>query len=353
MAIQNSYSSTLGTATVKTPLSPERLQEALNGYQLTQAVHAMAKLGLAEHLNPHTGNGKGRTCKELALDIGADEAVLTQFMKLLHTLGLVTNENNDHYQLTATGSMLGSDHPNSVLGLIMCTDFAYSGWGDLSYSIQTGKSAFDETFQMSLYEYLAQNEGANKNFNQWMEESTRDWILPALEIYDFSKFTLFTDIGGGTGRLACEILNRYINLQGRVFDQPHVVAGAPSVLESKGVGDRCEILSGNFFESIPTQSDLYIISRVLLNWDDDHALRILTNCHAAMDDSAKLLIIDFLLHDKEENASELLSSLHLQVLGGNLMRTIEAQCTLLSRAGFESIKLIRTGNGISIIEAGL
>ncbi len=202
-----------------------------------------------------------------------------------------------------------------------------------------------------MYDYLSQNDGANKNFNRWMEESTRDWIVPALETYNFSRFTHLVDIGGSTGKLTAEILTRHPNLSATIFDQPHVVKDAEKVLESAGVADRCHIMAGDFFEFIPARGDLYIISRVLLNWDDDHALKILKNCRAAMEDSARLLIMDFVLPGKNATAGELISSLHLQVLGGNLMRTEDGYRCLLEKAGFHTPEWIQTQGAIRFIEA--
>jgi len=346
MSSKQSNSSKLGKSTSNNPLLPDKLQEAFNGFQLTQAIYVTAKLGLAEHLH-----NNAKSCEELATDMGANANVLQHFMQLLLTLGIVTKDKDSNYQLTQLGSMLCSDAPNSVLGSVLSMAETYQAWGNLLYSVQTGKAAFDHTFHKNFYEYLGQNAEANANFNRWMEETTRDWLLPALETYNFSKFTHFVDVGGSTGVLTTAILTKYPNLHATIFDQTHVVNDAEKILKSAGVSDRCQIIGGDFFESIPSEGDLYIISRVLLNWDDDHALKILKNCHTAMGRSAKLLIMDFVLPNQDMTASDLLSSLHLLVLGGRLLRTEDEYYALLSKAGFQSPRLIQTGDIISFIEA--
>ncbi len=90
---------------------------------------------------------------------------------------------------------------------------------------------------------------------------------------------------------------------------------------------------------------------MLLNWDDEHALKILKNCRAAMSPSAKLLIVDVILPNKKANTFWLLSSLHLLVLCGRLMRTEDEYYDLLDKANFHSSGLIQTGGAISFIEA--
>ncbi len=344
--MSSNYSSELGKSTSTHPLSPDKLQELLMASQVSQVIYVTAKLGLVDQIN-----NNAKTCEELARNIGANVNVLEQFMQLLLTLGIVTQDKNAHYQLTPFASILRSDTPNSILGLVLSSAESSQAWSNLLYSVQTGKPAFDQTFHKSLYDYLAQNAEANANFNQYMAETTRDWLLPALESYNFSPFTHFVDVGGSTGVLSKAILTKYPNLQAIIFDQTHVVNGAEKILVAAGVNDRCQIIGGDFFESIPAGGDLYIISRVLLNWDDEQALKILKNCRAAMNDSAKLLIMDVVLPKQNMTASGLLSSLHLLLLGGRLMRTEEEYYTLLSKAAFQSPKLIQTGNTISFIEA--
>lgn len=346
MSSKQSYSSELAKSTSNNPLSPEKVHEAFNGYQVTQVIYVAAKLGLADCLK-----NDSKSFEELAAHMDANENVLRHFMEMLLTLGIVAKDKNENYLLTPLGSLLRSDDPNSVLGFVLTTGEGYRAWGNLLYSVQTGKAAFDQTFKMSVYEFFAQNPEADANFNRLLKETTRGRLLPAVETYNFSKFTHFVDVGGNTGLLTTAILTKYPNLQATLLDQAHVVSCAEKILESAGVRDRCQIIGGDFFESIPTKGDLYIISQVLLNWDDKHALKILENCRAAMDPLAKLLIMDFVLPNQEITAAKLLTSLHSMVHSGRLMRKEDEFYALLSKAGFQSSKLIQTVGMISFIEA--
>jgi O-methyltransferase. len=66
-------------------------------------------------------------------------------------------------------------------------DELYRAWGSLLYSMKTGEMAFDYTFHMSMYSYLKLNSEVNENFNEFLKETTREWLLPVLEAYDFSE----------------------------------------------------------------------------------------------------------------------------------------------------------------------
>ncbi len=322
------------------------LQDALYGFQLSQVLYVAAKLGFADFLKDGA-----KSTKELASGLKADEKVLQPLLQILANQGIVSVNENGDYQLTPLGSRFRSDTPDSLRGTVLNAGFSYKYWADFLYGVQTGTAGFNKTFQMGYYEYLEQNPEVNANFSRWMEETGRDWLLPALDKYDFSKFTRFVDLGGCTGTLTVAILKKYPDLQGLIFDRKQMLSGTEKILASAKVGKRCQIVGGDFFDTIPAGSDLYIISRVLLNWNDADALKILRNCRAAMDSSATLLIMDAVLPAKEANTAELLMSLYVFMFGGHLLRTEDEYRELLSNAGFQSSRLIETGGVIKFIEA--
>jgi precorrin-6B methylase 2 len=328
------------------PPPEAKAAEAFEGFQVTQAIYVAAKLGLAEYLKDGA-----KSDEQLAIEMGVNIKAFAHLMRLLVHFGIVTVDNNNNYQLTPIGSLLRTDNPDSLLGSVLSLAEIYQAWGNLLHSIQTGKAAFNETFQMSLYEYLDKNTEANAHFNLWMKETSRDWLIPALDAYDFSNIKTFVDVGGHIGALTAEILMRYPNLQAILYDQYRAVSKADKILAAVDVADRCQVVDGDFFKFVPTGGELYLISRVLLNWDDTDALQILKNCRAAMQPPAKLLIMDFVLPNHEESAADLLSSLHSLVLCGRLLRTEDEYYHLLSEAGFQTPKLINTEGPISFIEA--
>jgi hypothetical protein len=76
--------------------------------------------------------------------------------------------------------------------------------------------------------------------------------------------------------LLCGLLAGEPNRRGIVFDLPAVAEGASQALESAGLSDRVEVLGGSFFDRVPA-ADVYLMSLVLHDWDDQAATRILRN----------------------------------------------------------------------------
>lgn len=115
-------------------------------------------------------------------------------------------------------------------------------------------------------------------------------------MYDFSRATKIVDVGGGEGGLVVQLLPEQKHLRTVLFDLPSVVAGARERFEQAGIADRCEIVAGSFFDTVPAGGDTYILASVINNWNNQRAEKILANCRAAMDRSARLLIIEGLHH---------------------------------------------------------
>jgi ubiquinone/menaquinone biosynthesis C-methylase UbiE len=58
---------------------------------------------------------------------------------------------------------------------------------------------------------------------------------------------------------------------------------------------RVSLIAGDFFESIPSDGDIYVMKQVLHDWDDPRALAILKNCRRVMKTGAKLLVAELII----------------------------------------------------------
>ncbi|WP_225150698.1 methyltransferase [Bradyrhizobium sp. BRP23] len=164
--------------------------------------------------------------------------------------------------------------------------------GILNTSVRTGESAFRHLNGQSVWEYRSTRPDENAIFNRAMTANSRGAIEAIIAAYDFSSFRHVADIGGGEGQLLAGILGANKGLRGTLFDQPHVVGKAAEVLNQHGVADRCEIVGGSFFESIPEGAEAYVMRAIIHDWDDKEAISILKTCRRAMTADARLLLID-------------------------------------------------------------
>ena len=329
--------------------SSSLLLEMMYGFKISQALFVAAKLEIADILSDGS-----KTADELAKASGVNSQGIYHLMRMLVSVGVFCLEENDKFCLNSLGKHLLTGTSDSLRGTVLAMgDELYQGWGNLLYSMKTGETAFEYTFKMSFYDYLKQNSEAAVNFNEWMKETTREWLLPVLEAYDFSEVKTLVDVGGGIGTLTAVILNANPKMQAILFDREDVIVDANQVLEVAGVADRCQIVGGSFFDEVPPSGDLYLLSRVLLNWDDDRAITILKKCYQAMTAKDRLMIVDFLLPEGKMSPFIGMGSLTLFAIGGTFMRTQDEFYHLLSSAGFKVTNLIETKGPASVIEATL
>ena len=169
--------------------------------------------------------------------------------------------------------------------------------------------------------------------------------------YDFSRATTIVDVGGGNGEMLRRILARYPDARGIVLDREDVVA---AITDEARAGGRITMQGGSFFDAVPAGCDIYVLCRVLHDWADDDALRILKSCRTAMGPNACLLVVEGLLHPDPTRGdrSEYLIDMQMMAMFGNARERTEAEFgELLGRAGFELVRTIATNSSVSILEA--
>lgn len=323
------------------------LLEMMYGYQKSQAIFVATKLGIADCLKQGP-----LTADELGKKTGVNPSRMYQLMRMLVSIGVFAMESQDRFCLNEVGRHLLANTADSLRGtVLMMGDELYQVWQNLLYGIQAQENAFEYTFKEDFYSYLKQHPETATHFNEWMKETTREWLLPVLEAYDFSGVNTLVDVGGGIGTLTAVILKGNPQMQAVLFDRPDVVVDADRTLEASGVADRCQIVGGSFFEGVPSQGNLYLLSRVLLNWDDAQAIQILKNCHRSMAPQDKLLIVDFIFPQYQTSPFIGMGSLNVFLLSGHFLRTEDELYHLLSVAGFKVVNRAETKGPVSAIEA--
>ncbi|WP_414570332.1 methyltransferase [Nostoc sp. CCY 9925] len=318
------------------------------GSWIFQSIYAAAKLGIADLLKDGS-----RSSEDLASVTSTHEGSLYRLLRALASMGVFAETEPSFFTLTPLGNYLRSDVPDSLKArVIMNGEEQYRAWGEIMYSIQTGKSAFEHLYGMNLLDYYAQNPEAGKNFNQAMTSSS---ILqnPGIVLdYDFSDVQTLVDVGGGHGKLLTDILKAYPKMKGILFDQPEAIKGAKSLIEQAGILDRCQLIAGNFFESVPAGGDAYILKYVIHDWDDERAIAILKCCYQAMPEHGKLLLVEQVIPSANQASFSKMLDLEMLVLcPGGCERTEAEYRILMEKSKFQFIKIVPTQSSLSVIEA--
>jgi hypothetical protein len=258
-------------------LAAATLIEMVRGYQLSQALYVAAKLGVADWLRDGP-----RTSDELAQATGTHAPSLYRLLRVLASRGVFAEVADSRFSLTPLGELLRSDTASSVRAelLLWAHPILWGPWGHLLRTVETGERAFDHLYGVGIWEYLARHPEDRATFDAGFTAGEHHAQL--LAVYDFSGINLIVDIGGGSGRMLSAVLRDNSATRGILLDTPGVVSGADEILRADGVAERCQVIGGDFFTELPSGGDVYVLSRVLMDWDDEHAVTILSNCRRAM-----------------------------------------------------------------------
>jgi hypothetical protein len=338
--------------TTQEPLPPQlALFQMIAGHYLSHAIYVAAKLGIADLLS----NGP-QHYEELAKATKTHAPSLNRLLRMLAAAGVLAEKEHGGFELTPIGEWLRSDIPASrrASALLFAGPMADKAWGGLEYSIQTGGIAFDHVFGMNAFQYIGQHPEEAAVFNQAMTASTTQAAAAVTSAYDFSSSGTIADIGGGHGVLLATILKAHPASRGILFELPHAIEGARKHLNAAGLTPRCEVVAGDFFESVPDGPDAYILKSVIHDWDDERSIAILKNCHRAMPPHGKLLLVETALATRivpsPANLIATGSDVNMLVNAGGRERTEAEFSSLLGAAGFKLTRIVATQSLASVIE---
>jgi len=294
-----------------------------------------------------------RSTLEIADIIGASEDGVYRLLRALASVGLFSSLPGRRFELTPLGAYLRTDVPGSLRGFarLVGHDFTWRPWGHLVHSVRRGRPAFDHVFGMSVFDYVSKNPDLAAVLNDAMTAISTTESLRVAEAYDFTGIGTLIDVGGGHGFLLATILKANPHMRGVLFDLPHAVEGATTLLRREGVADRCTVVGGDFFDSVPEGGDAYIMKLVIHDWDRDRSSRILRNCHHAMRPHGKLLVVDSVVSAGDDSDVGKFSDLEMLVLSpSGRERTEEEFRELYEQAGFELTRIVRTKSVRCVIE---
>ena len=317
------------------------LTQILLGRTASQALYVVAKLGIADLL----ADGP-KPVDELATAAGADASALYRVLRALASLGIFAEQHNRVFTLTPAAEALRSDVPNSLrdVATFWGEDWHWQVWSKILYSVQTGKSAWAEVHGEQVFDYFAKNQEAGRIFDRAMTSFSGMAIKAVLDAYDFSGIQTLVDIAGGQGRLLNGVLEAYPSMRGVLFDLPHVIERAER-------RNRCENVTGDFFVSVPTAGDAYMMKHIIHDWDDEHAITILKNIKQAMNPGGRVLLVESVIADGNGQDFGKLLDIEMLVSPGGKERTAGEYEELFRHAGLRLTRIFPTKSPYSIIEA--
>ncbi|MDR7301977.1 methyltransferase [Haloactinomyces albus] len=302
------------------------------------AVRTAATLALADHIAAGTTH-----LRELAAASDSNPDALRRLLRYLIARGVFAEPETDRYALTDMAGLLLRDHPARLRDRFDLNGPV--GRGDLSFihlldSIRTGGPSFERMYGQPFWEDLDSDPDRVARFAEMMAANSADSGIESE--YEWSEFEHVVDVGGGTGTLVAQVLRANPHMRGTIVDLPATAEGARDVLTRAGLSERCDVVGANFFEPLPSGGDVYVLCKILHDWDDANAVAILRRCAEAAGTAGRVLISEMVLNGGANDRQFTYLDLHMLVYFGGKERTLDEYAQLAAEAGMTTK---RVGNG--------
>lgn len=326
-----------------------RLLELIQARLISESIHVVAALGIADLLNDAP-----RSMEELARATGARAQTLQRVMRALSVFGIFEQTSDHRFTLRPMGEFLRRDVKGSLhsAALLFGGESGASTIQLLLECVKTGETAPHKLSGGNWIDWLLRDPERTERFNAVMTAFSELHFTGVMDAYNFSYARTLVDVGGGHGKIISEILKRTPALRGVLFDMPHAFEGGKTTIAQSGLDDRCEVVTGDFFVSVPAGADAYLLSRVIHDWDDLQAVSIFKNIRAVIAPQGRLVLLECMLRQGEGTVYPVLSDLNMLLMTGGRERTEEEYKALYRAAGFELTQTIATSSptGTTLIE---
>ena len=324
---------------------PPLLQIAMGAWA-SKALYAAAQLRIADALSDGP-----RSCAAIAAATGTSAHTLSRLLRALCSLRVIAAADDGRFVLTTLGRPLQAEGPGSLRAMVLTLGGIHDdAWGGLTDCLRTGAPAFPQVFGARLFDHLDSHRDAGHTFHEAMTNLAALISQAVLLAYDFADVDLLVDVGGGYGQFLTDILTVYPNMQGILVDTPAVIDVARRQLAGQPSRPRCTLVPGNLLEPLPRGGNLYLLSGVIHDWDDDDAIKILDQCRCAMAPDGKVLVVESILPAGNGSAFGALLDLNMLVMTGGRERTEREFRRLFDAAGLVVTRITPTLAPQSTIE---
>jgi ubiquinone/menaquinone biosynthesis C-methylase UbiE len=322
------------------------LETFIMGEAVSRCLQVIAKLLIADHLSQAPA-----TTEVLARETSTHAPSLYRLLRTVASVGVFQEDEQGRFHMTPIAELLRSDVPDSMQPWLVLRgeEWHRSSWNKLYDTVSTGKTAFNIAHNEGLFDYLKHDPDAATVFNRAMA-ATKNFTQAIVDAYNFDDAHKIIDVGGGYGSLLHAILQKNTHLQGVLYDTKKVTEQAKKGIEDAGLGARCEIVAGDFFSEVPMGADVFLLRRIIHDWDDEKSIKILKNCRRAMNNGAKLLLAETIIERGNAPSPGKFYDIDMMVMVGGLERTLDEYTVLFEAAGFTLTNVVSTKSNMSILE---
>jgi hypothetical protein len=320
----------------------------MNHTYFNPIIGALVRHGVPDHLDQGP-----LAATDLAQRAGVDALALTRVLRALAGFGTFKEVSPGVFANNPVSNLFRNQAGGLYnFALYNSSDHHVRSSAALGHSVVTGQSATHHVFGESFWEYARRHPEEGETFNRALAELRGEEHQQIADAYDWSAANTVVDVGGGIGSLLAAIMAKRPKIRGVLLEQPELLREAERVLSERGLRDRCQLLAGNFFDSIPASGEVWTLSQVLHDWPDAQCLAILRRCRAGMRATDRLLVIEMLTIPCEPNVQVgVIDMVMLMYFGEARQRTVDEYQQLFEPTRFSLTRVLPTAGAFSIVEA--
>lgn len=329
--------------------APAKMMGMITAYRISQVVRCAAMFSLAEHCQ----SGGTITADSISESERIHPDATARLLRACAALGLLQCDDGRHFRATPLLNTLVRDVKGSLWGFAVSLPAPghWLPWGHLPEAVRTGEASSTHISD-TLFDYFDAHREEQSAFMEGLAGMTAVAGAEASRVIDTTNTQQAIDIGGASGTLLHDLMRLNPQLRGIVFDVPVVAEQAADVARTLGFGNRLATVGGDFFISVPSGADMYLLRYVLHDWDDKACVQILRNCRDAMREGAKIYVLEMVLGViGSEDAIVPLQDLNMLAILRGRERSMDDFDRLFDLAGLKRTAAMPTNSPLWVIEA--
>lgn len=328
---------------------PAIVLDLLEAFRRSKTMFAAVELGVFDFLK------SPKLLDQITTELRCDRIALMTILDSLVSFGLLARIDDQYINTPVAETYLTQDSPRRMTGYIQYSNrVMWKMWANLEDAVREGSHRWKQTFDLDgpIFSHFFRTDFAMQEFLMGMHGFGMITSPHIVNAFDLSRFKLMADLGGATGHLVIAACQRYSHLRGIVFDLPHALELANSMVARSGVSERLDVLGGDFFHDDLPRADLYALGRIVHDWSEPKIRNLLERIYTALPSGGGLLIGEKILwEDRTGPRWALMQSLNMIVCTEGRERTLSEYASLLEHAGFSSVEGVRTSVPLDAILA--
>ncbi len=329
---------------------PSPILDYIEAFRRSKTMFTAVRLGIFDRLEE-----KPQSAAQLATEFSLNVRALSRLLAACVALGLLTREGDTFQNTASTSRYLVTSSPYTFAGYISYSDESlFRLWSHLDDAVREGSNRWEQTFgsRDALFDYYYRDPQATANFVRAMNGFGMLVSDRIVQAFDLGRFRHLVDLGGATGHLAIAACRAYPDLHATVVDLPRVEPFAREHIEHSSVSERVRFVTADFFADPLPSGDLYVLGRIVHDWDDTRTNALLTKIAAALPSGGGILLAEALIDDDGCGpVYALMQDLNMLVCTDGRERTLAEYRELLEHAGFSDVRGSRTGSLVDAIFA--